>query len=125
MRKVPTVRHAVQAQSSYFTFTMTRKKYTLHGSKIGKPTSRVCHPRLRLGWQFTRDMDCPSFFLLRCLIYYLIPQRYKAISSKNSRIKAISLFNSLPNNLKNICNLDYFCGITMYTVITFSYWFNK
>ena len=35
----------------------------------------------------------------------LIPQRYKAISSKNSRIKAISLFNSLPNNLKNICNL--------------------
>ena len=38
----------------------------LHGSKIGQPTSRVCNPRLRLGWQLTRDMDCPSFFLPRC-----------------------------------------------------------
>ena len=45
------------------------KKYTLHGSKICQPTSRVCHPRLRLGWQFTRDMDCPSLFLPRCVIY--------------------------------------------------------
>ena len=26
-----------------------KKKYTLHGSKIGQPTSRVCYPRLRRG----------------------------------------------------------------------------
>ena len=34
--------------------------------------TEMCHfrPRLRLGWQFTRDMDCPSFFLPRCVIYY-------------------------------------------------------
>ena len=42
----------------------------LHGSKIVQPTSRFCHPRLRLGCQFTRDMHCPSFFLPRCVIYY-------------------------------------------------------
>ena len=42
----------------------------LHGSKISQPTARVCHPRLRLGCQFTRAVDCPSFFHPRCVIYY-------------------------------------------------------
>ena len=47
------------------------KQYTLYDSKIGQPTSGVCHPRLRLGWHFTRDMDCPRFCLRRCVIYYI------------------------------------------------------
>ena len=34
-----------------------------------------------------------------------LPQRYKEVSSKNSCMKAISLFNSLPNELKIISNL--------------------
>ena len=31
---------------------------------------RTYFPRLRLGCQFTRAVDCPSFFLPRCVIYY-------------------------------------------------------
>ena len=46
------------------------KWYTHYGNKIAQPTARVCHPRLRLGWQFTQAMECPSFFLTRCVIYY-------------------------------------------------------
>ena len=34
--------------------------------------SRVYYPRLRLGWQFTRAVGCQSYFLSRCVIYYLI-----------------------------------------------------
>ena len=54
----------------YFRPGYGEKQYTHHGNKIGQPTARVCHPLLRLGWQFTRAMDCPSFFLPRCVIYY-------------------------------------------------------
>ena len=42
---------------------VVKNSITLYGSKIGQPTSRVCHHRLWLLWQCTRDMDCPNFFL--------------------------------------------------------------
>ena len=38
--------------------------------KLCQPTSRVCNFLLRLDWQFPRAVDCPSFFLPRCVIYY-------------------------------------------------------
>ena len=37
MRKVPTVRPAVQAQSSYFTLTMTKKSIRSTGVKLVSP----------------------------------------------------------------------------------------
>ena len=37
MRKVPTVRPAVQAQSSYFTLTMTKKSIRSTGVKLASP----------------------------------------------------------------------------------------
>ena len=36
-------------------------------------SASVWGPRLRLGCQFTRAVDCPSFFLPRCVIYYFSP----------------------------------------------------
>ena len=47
----------------HFWLRCEEKSYTLHGSKIGQPTARVC--------QFRRTVDCPSFFLPRYVTYYL------------------------------------------------------
>ena len=39
---------------------------------VSKPGGNEALSRLRLGWQFTRAVDCPSFFLPRCVIYYFL-----------------------------------------------------
>ena len=59
-----------ETRMSYFRPGYDKISYTQHGDKEGHPRAHVCHPRLRLGWQFTGDMDCPSFFLPTCVIYY-------------------------------------------------------
>ena len=61
MRKVHTLRPAVQTQNSDFTLTITKNNIHSTGVKLASP---------HLVFALTRDMDCPSFFLPRCVIYY-------------------------------------------------------
>ena len=46
-----------ETQMWYFRPGYDEKSYTHHGDKKDHPRAHVCHPRLRLGWQFTRALD--------------------------------------------------------------------
>ena len=54
----------------YFRPGYDEKSYTQHEDKEGHPRAHVCHPRLRLGCQFTRALDWPTLYLPCCVIYY-------------------------------------------------------
>ena len=55
---------------THFRSGYDEKSYTQHGDKEGHLRAHVCHPRLRLGWQFTRALDWPTLYLPFCVIYY-------------------------------------------------------
>ena len=85
MRKVPTVRPAVQAQSSYFTLTMSKKSICSTGVKLASP----------------------RLFLPRCVIYYYLLS--KPSLAKNIRLpgrcNALYLLHLYLNNvLTHYCN---------------------
>ena len=46
-----------ETQMWYFRPGYDEKSYTQHGGKEGHPRAHICHPRLQLGWQFTRVLD--------------------------------------------------------------------
>ena len=54
----------------YFRPGNDEKSYTQREDKEGHPRAHVCHPRLRLGWQFTRALDWPTLYLPCCVICY-------------------------------------------------------
>ena len=54
----------------YFRPGYDEKSYTQHEDKEGHPRAHVCHPRLRLRWQFTRALDSPTLYLPCCVIYF-------------------------------------------------------
>ena len=66
--KVPFSLLDQERECRIFDPSMVKNSIRTTGVNFAKP--RLVFARLRLGWQFTRDRDCPSFFLPKCVLYY-------------------------------------------------------
>ena len=67
---VPFSLPATDRECSIFGLTRQKNRILTMGANKESLRSHVCHPRLRLGWQFTCDLGYSLFLLPRCVIYY-------------------------------------------------------
>jgi hypothetical protein len=67
--KVPLSLPAPKRECGIFGPGMVKNRILNMGIKRTTP-EHVGHPRLRLGWQFTRALDWPTLYLPCCVIYY-------------------------------------------------------
>ena len=70
--KVPLSLPAPKCEYGIFGPHMMKNRIRNMGIKRATPDrAHVCHPRLWLGWQFTRALDWPTLYLPCCVIYLL------------------------------------------------------